>query len=351
MILPERYAPTGASSGGGMGDIFECTDVHLKRPVVLKMLKDGEESRRLLDEQKALIKLRSKHVVQLYDVITVQDGGHERTALVLEHIEGRDLSVGSISHGEEHLFTLWQIACGLLDIHSEGVIHRDIKPNNIRLDTDGVIKILDFGLSRKAGTEARTASIIGTPGYMAPELFRGSDISFDQTIDVYAFGVMSLTLVDGDAPAELRTLPPRPVTPGSFSRYLPDLPPDVVSVLESCVSTNTRERPAMEQVEAVLRRHLLFNRHRALLVLPNETLELNADSPNIRLKSGEVGTLEVNYNGLQFIVTSLSGNVYVNNSVINVGDELPKCCVITFGPPNRPRQFVTFDVSNPEVMP
>lgn len=351
MILPERYAPTGASSGGGMGDIFECMDLHLKRPVVLKMLKNGEESRRLIDEQKALIQLRSKHVVQLYDVITVQDGGHEKTALVLEHIQGRDLRVGSINRGRAHLFTLWQIACGLLDIHREGVIHRDIKPNNIRFDADEVIKILDFGLSRNTGEDAKTASIIGTPGYMAPELFRSKDISFDQAIDVFAFGVTSLTLVEGIVPAELAAFPPATVAQGSFSELLPELPPDVVSVLESCVSTNPKERPTMEHVEAVLRRHLLFNRHRALVVLQNKTHELSAASPNIRVKSGDIEFIEVNYNGLQFIVTGLSGSVYVNNSGINVGDELPKCCVLTFGPPDRPRRFVTFDVSNPEVMP
>ncbi|SDE49420.1 serine/threonine-protein kinase [Desulfuromonas thiophila] len=351
MILPKRYAPTGVSSGGGMGDIIECTDVHLERPVVLKMLKDGEESRRLIDEQKVLIQLRSKHVVQLYDVITVQDGGQEKTALVLEHIEGRDLGVGSVERGKAHLFTLWQIACGLLDIHRQGVIHRDIKPNNIRYDTDDVIKILDFGLSRNTGTDAQTSSIIGTPGYMAPELFRSKDISFDQAIDVFAFGVMSLTLVDNNVPAELLALPPGAVPPGSFSTLLPDLPADVVSALESCVNTNPQERPTMEHVEAVLRRHLLFNRHRALVVLQNATHELSAASPNIRVKSEDVGSIEVNYNGLQFIVTALSGSVYVNNSGINVGDELPNCCVLTFGPPNRPRRFVTFDVSNPEVMP
>lgn len=354
MNLPSRYKPTGVSGGGGMGDIIHCTDVHLNRPVVLKMIKDGEEDRRLLDEQKALIKVRSKHVVQLFDVVTVKNASGNKTALVLEHISGDDLKFESFKANEHYLKTLWQISCGLVEIHREGVIHRDIKPNNIRVDECGVVKILDFGLARPAGVAAQTVSIIGTPGFMAPELWGSATISFDQSIDVYAFGVAALTLITSNVPVELYSPAalgrPQPLPPGKLNPYLAGMPADVISVIEKCLSFNPANRPKMTEVEAVLRRHLLHNRHRALLVLDDKTHEIDAKAPNATARVGTLGAIGVSYDGIRFTISSLTGQVRVNNTALNVGDELPACCVIAFGT-GKSRRFVTFDVSNPEVMP
>lgn len=350
MTLPNRYKYTGGASGGGMGDIYECIDTHLNRKVVIKMLKDGEESRRLLDEIKALIKLRSKHVVQLYDVLELKEGTVKKNAL-LENIEGKDLRVGAINPGNDHLNALWQIASGLVDIHNEGVIHRDIKPNNIRVDADDVIKILDFGLARDFGTEAQTVSIIGTPPFMAPELWGSPNVSFDQAIDVYAFGITALCLVTANIPPELLQRPPKPISNGTLKSILTNLPSDVTEVIERCLSTKPQHRPSMTEVESILRRYLLYNKHRALLVLRTDTHEINESKPNATIRSGTSGAIGIHYDGLQFRVSSLNGIVFVNNTVIKIHDELPKCCVITFGNKQDARSFVTFDVSNPEVMP
>jgi len=298
------------------------------------------------------LKLRSKHVVQLYDIITINDDSIVKKALVLEHIEGKDLEIGSIEPGKEILETLWQIACGLVDIHREGIIHRDIKPNNIRVNMDGIVKILDFGLARSEGAEARTRSIIGTPTYMAPELYGNTNISFDKAIDVYAFGVLALSLImNAPIPRELRLRPPKPLSAGSLAGLFPGLSTAIIEVIEGCFSHDPKDRPSMAAVEAILRRHLVFNRHRALLVLDGKIHEINSVTTNVNIKSGDLGAVGVKYNGLQFIVSNLVGSVLVNNMTINVGDELPECCVIAFGSRARSRSFVTFDVSHPEVIP
>lgn len=202
-VLPERYSLKSTELGGGMGDILICKDNHLDRDVIVKLLKDGEEERRLLDEQKALLKLRSKHVVQLYDLIDITVSEKTKKGLVLEYINGVDLNYNPSESHPEKLKKLWQIACGLSDIHSAKVIHRDIKPNNIRVDENKIVKILDFGLARTSGTEAFTHSVIGTLGYMAPELWKRKNISFDQKIDVYAYGVLVLDLFGIEKPDEL----------------------------------------------------------------------------------------------------------------------------------------------------
>ncbi|WP_353376625.1 serine/threonine-protein kinase [Microbulbifer sp. NBRC 101763] len=332
-----------------MGDIIECVDTHLARPVVLKLLKDGEEDRRLLDEQKALIKVRSKHVVQLYDVVNVRGASGDKEALVLEHISGSDLRVGSFSPGLDYLKTLWQIACGLSEIHEVGVIHRDIKPNNIRVDADNVVKILDFGLARPEGVEAQTAHVIGTPVFMAPELWQGSNISFDKAIDVYAFAITALALLSNQVPPELYQQPPIQIEDGKLNDYLAGVPEDVVSVIEQCLNSTPENRPSIRGVEEVIRRHLLRNRHRALLVLGDQTHEINASSPGGVVSSGSLGSLGIHYDGIHFLVKSVSGQVTVNNEAVIIGDRLPSCCVITFGSNSGNRKFVTFDVSNPEV--
>lgn len=147
MTIAGRYEPTGVKTVGGMGEVFECIDTHLQRRVIIKRLQVGIEERRLLDEQKALARLRSKHVVQLYDIIEMSDRGRREKAIVLEFIDGKNLAIGSYTVGRPYLNVLWQMASGLRDIHDAGVIHRDIKlrcrqaPDS-RSAGDGVLQAL-----------------------------------------------------------------------------------------------------------------------------------------------------------------------------------------------------------------
>jgi serine/threonine protein kinase len=349
MSLTERYQKTGNSTGGGMGDISVYEDTHLNRNVVVKTLKPGQDDRRLVDERKALLRLRSKHVVQLFDLLDIDNAGTIQKALVLEYIEGKDLATGTFQGGPEHLKVIWQIACGLLAIHQEKIIHRDIKPNNIRLDNDGVVKILDFGLARSVGVEAHTRSPIGTPGYMAPELWKSSNISFDQAIDVYAFAVTALMLVQNDFPDELASWPPVPMLPGTLKTLIPNTPADVIQLLEASLRPDPASRPTIAEIESSIRKHLLVDRHRAFLVLGRDTHEIHQAARSATVSSGTRGSIGIRYDGLLFSVTSLSGTVLLNNRPVQIGDQLPACCVITFGV-NPDRTFVTFDVSNPEVM-
>ena len=174
---------------------------------------------------------------------------------------------------------LWQISCGLSEIHKAGVIHRDIKPANIILDAAGIIKILDFGLSRNKGADAHTISRIGTPAFMAPELWGQNDISFDQSVDIYAFAVMAISLLKGGRiPGELKDFPPSQISSGGLDSFFSGFPSDVIRLLEACLNSNPKSRPSSFEIEKMLKKHLLHNKHRALLVAGDKEHELHQGS-------------------------------------------------------------------------
>lgn len=324
-------------------------DSHLQRRVIIKRLQIGVEERRLLDEQKALARLRSKHVVQLFDIVELAGRGKTEKGIVLEFIEGENLQVASYSAGRSYLHILWQIAAGLRDIHQAGVIHRDIKPSNLRIDKEGVLKIIDFGLARSR-EDAKTRSVIGTPVFMAPELWNDRTVTFNQSIDVYAFGATALALMAKSPPRELALQPPQSVSLAQLSLSLPGLQADVIGLVHRCLDLSPTKRPSMVEVESQLARHLLQNEHRALVVMAGQVHHLDKSNRKISLNAGPVGALEIEYDGFDFRVTRVSGQVYLNNTKVTSGEIVPGCCVITFGTGSN-RRFVTFDVSSPEVMP
>lgn len=351
MILSNRYSLPSNFAAGGMGEIYKCTDTHLNRDVILKILREGEDSRRLLDEQKALLQIRSRHVVQLYDIIEVEINHEHRKALILEYIDGETLAPGNFEPGECYLKALWQISCGLEAIHKAGIIHRDIKPSNIKIDASGNVKILDFGLSRKQGQDAATVNAIGTPIFMAPELWKKEDVSFDSSIDIYAFAITALALIKNPRiPVALGAYPPNPIRQGELADYLNGIPRDIIELIETCLSHDIANRPKISKIEQALKRHLLHNKHRALLVANGTIYELHKNSANINVSIASLGAISINYDGYRFTIKNQSGSVKVNNAKLADGEALPHCCVLTFGT-NSNRKFITFDVSNPEVMP
>lgn len=344
-MLPSRYELSGTNDTGGMGDILYCKDNHLQRDVVIKLLKNDAEQRRLFDEQRSLIQLRSKHVVQLYDVVEVG----EQPGLVLEFIRGNDLTNGSYKTDMNGFVeTLWQVACGLSDIHNAGIIHRDIKPNNIRRDSTGVIKVFDFGLARKLDS-AKTNSVIGTVIYMAPELWKNGEVEFTSAVDVYAFGITAMALSGAQVPSELLKYPPQPSRSGWVRSSLPNLDLDIATILEQCLSYLPKNRPTIADVENVLRRHLLKDKHKGLMVMGTQVKELNCHNRRAKISSNFGGEISIEYDGYDFKVVEIIGDVAVNNDPVSIGYILPGASVITFGTVAG-RGFVTFDISNPEVI-
>lgn len=349
--IPDRYENSNHAMSGGMGSVMVCQDTILERPVAIKFISSAAHKRRMDDEVAALFKLRSKHVVQVYDVLQADP---DEIGIVQEFIDGEDLfqSHHIPKTATDYYSQLWQIASGIADIHELGVIHRDIKPNNMKTDPEGVIKIFDFGLARDDGPSAKTKCFVGTQGFAAPELYE-RPFAFTKAVDTYAFGATALYLATGGLPNEMLEQPPKVNSTGYFGSLPLKIAHEIAHLLDTCIDPDPKKRPPMQDVRDALARHILFERHTALVVYQGNASVLNAHNRSVSLSFGDIGNIAIGYNGLAFVVDSVSGEVQINNQAVAAGSALPGACVVALGGSHRrnnERRFITFDISHPEVV-
>lgn len=357
MLIADRYEFFGKSYVGGMARVLPCKDTVLERDVAIKVMPGSANRRRVLDEISALLKMRSKHVVQVYDILKIKVDdlaiGVDDLAIVQEFIDGKDLFDDELVPGStaEYQKMVWQVASGISDIHALDVIHRDIKPNNMKMDPEGLIKIFDFGLARDEGISAATVGFIGTRGFAAPELYQ-HDAKFTAAVDVFAFGSSALYIGLRDLPEELLFQPPIALGKNYFATLPFTLAGEVADVLNSCLDMDPGKRPLMKNVRDVLAKHLLFDRHKALVVFDGKASYLDSNNRTVNLRLPSMGEVGISYDGFSFLIKSQSGDVFVNNRRAVVGEELPGACVVALGAPEKTnlRRYITFDLSHPEIV-
>lgn len=332
-----------------MASVYKCRDNLLERDVALKVMPRNMNARRLKDELDALLALRSKHVVQVYDVCIDQTS----VGIIQEFIGGHDLFApeNSPRDANHYLLVLWQMASGISEIHEAGLIHRDIKPNNMKIDEEGILKIFDFGLSRSDGPNAATVGFVGTPGYSAPEQY-SDDARFSSAVDTYAFAATALSWACRGLPKELLKRPPELKTTHHFQNIPFRVPDEVAAILATCLAERPENRPAMGEVRDIISKFILAGKHKALVVLNGRASYLDANRRTVSLNYGTIATVEITYDGIDFLVSEMSGDVFANNAKVSVGFSLPGACVLTLGGPHlgRNRAYVTFDLSHPEIV-
>jgi serine/threonine protein kinase len=224
--IVERYVIDGFLGAGGMGEVYRAHDTRLERSVALKIVRaaDGagsssgrssDGSARMLREARAAAALNHPNVVAVYDVGQITEPGalHGTTYIAMELVKGSSLRayVGDASVPvDERVRWLTDTARALAAAHEAGIVHRDVKPENVMVRSDGIVKVLDFGIAKRAPTElsavspnattdATTAGVVlGTTTYMAPEQLRGE--ALDGRADQFGWGVVAYELFAGKPP-------------------------------------------------------------------------------------------------------------------------------------------------------
>ncbi len=232
--LDGRYEIRELIGIGGMANVYRCYDTIDDREVAIKILKDEflnneEFIRRFKNESKAIAVLSHPNIVKVYDV----SFGDMIQYIVMEYIDGITLkeyiNQQKVLTWKETVHLVTQILAALSHAHSKGVVHRDIKPQNMMLLSDGTIKVTDFGIARFSNsTRTMTEQAIGSVHYIAPEQAKG-DITDGKT-DIYSIGVMMYEMLTGKLPFDgenavsvaLMHLQVMPESPRSINPSIPE---------------------------------------------------------------------------------------------------------------------------------
>jgi hypothetical protein len=271
LVLNDRYRLEQSIGRGGMGEVWRATDLRLRRPVAIKVLpadraSDQQSVARFRREAETAAALQHPGITVVFDIDAHRDTTGETVFLVMELLDGKDLRTvidaapGGVPVAQAVAYTT-QVADALAAAHARGIVHRDIKPQNLMVSPEGRVRLCDFGIAHLMVTTTEltaAGSSLGTPSYMAPEQFRAEPI--DPRTDLYALGCVLYELLTGAKPFDgggnphalmhqhLNQPPPAP-----RSRR-PDVPEPLDRLVLDLLAKNPAERPpTADAVAAFLR--------------------------------------------------------------------------------------------------
>ncbi|MBX5475390.1 MAG: serine/threonine protein kinase, partial [Thermoleophilia bacterium] len=264
-VIAGRYELEALVGSGGMSSVYRAHDRLLDRRVALKILhehysNDEEYVERFRREARAVAQLSHPHIVTVIDR-GADDG---RQFIVFEYVEGENLKQLVERHGQLPVRRALELAIAVADAlafaHAHGLVHRDVKPQNVLLDVEGEVKVTDFGIARSLGVDrgvTQTGTVLGTSTYISPEQAGGKPVT--PATDVYALGVVLWELVTGEVPfpgdnfvaVALRHINE---PPPSLLAARPDAPPRLAAAIERALAKDPARRfRSMKDFAAELR--------------------------------------------------------------------------------------------------
>jgi serine/threonine-protein kinase len=262
-LIGDRYELEELVGSGGMSSVYRAHDSLLERKVALKILHerygdDEEYVERFRREARAVAQLAHPNIVTVID--RGEDDG--RQFIVFEYVDGENLKQivereGPLALDEVVALGL-EIARGLAYAHERGIVHRDVKPQNVLLNGDGHAKVTDFGIARSLDVEhgvTQTGTVLGTSDYIAPEQASGQVVS--RETDVYSLGVVLFELLTGTVPFKgesfvVVALQHVNEPPPSVLERRPETPPRLASLIDSALAKHPDDRPTMDELVAEL---------------------------------------------------------------------------------------------------
>ncbi|MCX6551826.1 MAG: protein kinase [Acidobacteria bacterium] len=227
-----RYQVVRQLGAGGMGAVYLARDPELDRPLAIKLVKDdltddAELRERFVREARSAARLRHPNIITVFDIGEVSG----RPFIAMEYIPGESLADVIRRRGGLDLprVLAWmeQLCTGLAHAHHAGIVHRDIKPGNLMVDPDGVLKIVDFGIARLGNSQlTREGMLVGTANYMAPEQLLGTGA--DHRADIFAVGAVFYELLT------FHHAFPGTIADGLFNRICHEPPPPIEAACPGC---------------------------------------------------------------------------------------------------------------------
>jgi Tol biopolymer transport system component/predicted Ser/Thr protein kinase len=234
---------------GGMGVVYKALDTKLERFVALKFLPPhisitAEDTARFLQEARAASAISHPNVCVIHDIVEHDD----HHFIVMEYVDGKTLrQLVPVQKTQDALTYAIQIGEALQEAHSRGVVHRDIKAENVMVDSKNMVKVMDFGLAKLRGSLklTRTSSTVGTLAYMAPEQIQGGDV--DARSDIFSFGVVLYELLTGHLPfvGEHEAAVMYSIlndSPLPIQKFKPDLSSELLHIINRALEKDPEER-------------------------------------------------------------------------------------------------------------